>query len=246
MAPPRVGITTTTGGPATEAGGLYAAAVEAAGGEVVWLEPDAVAGREPVRVLPPIDALVLSGGVDVDPRHYGEDLREDAGVEVDDARDQAELPLIRAALAADLPILGICRGIQMITVAAGGSVYQDLGLAGVDPLVHQQRKAGRGLWDVAHPVHIEAYSRLAEVLGVETADVNSFHHQAVRTPAPGFLVTARAPDGVVEGIEHPGRTFVVGVQWHPERMVQRYLDQRRLFEALVAAAQIRLTSAPPR
>ncbi len=246
MTSPRVGITTKRGGPPTEAGALYAAAVEAAGGEVVWLEPDAAASDDPMTALPSMDALVLSGGVDVDPRHYGEDLRDDGGVEVDAARDQMELPLIRAALAADLPILGICRGIQMLTVAAGGSLYQDLGPAGIAPLAHQQRQAGRGLWDVAHPVRIEAYSRLAEVLGVNAADVNSFHHQAVHTVAPGFVVTARAPDGVVEGIEHPGRTFVLGVQWHPERMVQRYLEQRRLFEALVTAARIRLTGAPPR
>lgn len=234
---PRIGITTKQGGPATPAGALYAKAVAAAGAEVVWLEPDMVAGTDPEKILRDVDALVLSGGVDVDPRHYGEDVTADARVEIDARRDAAELPLIRAALAADVPMLGICRGTQMINVAAGGSLHQDLGLAGLAPAAHQQRESGRGEWDVAHPLRVASESRLARMLGESEMEVNSFHHQSVKDVAPGFAVTGRSSDGVVEAIEHPRRRFVVAVQWHPERMVERHPVQRRLFEALVAAAR---------
>lgn len=233
---PRVGITTKQGGPSTEAGRAYAAAVEAAGAEVVWLEPEAVEGTDPEEILREVDALVLSGGVDVDPSHFGEAVIPEAQVEIDARRDAAELPLIKAALERDVPVLGICRGIQLMNVAAGGSLHQDVALIGLDRTEHQQREAGRGTVDVAHPVRIERASVLARALGVDRAEVNSFHHQAIKQPAPGFVVTARSPDGVIEGMEHPGRTFVLGVQWHPERMVGSYDEQRRLFRALVLAA----------
>jgi putative glutamine amidotransferase len=233
---PRIGITTGQGGPRSDAGRAYAAAVEAAGAEVVWLEPEAVEGTDPDTLLREVDGLVLSGGVDVDPAHFGEAVVPEAGVEVDPRRDAAELTLVTAALARDLPILGICRGIQVLNVAAGGTLHQDLGLAGLDRAEHQQREAGRGPTDVAHPVAIDGASRLARILGARSVEVNSFHHQAVKQPAPGFVVTARAPDGVVEGLERPDRAFVVGVQWHPERMVAAHPAQRRLFAALVEAA----------
>ncbi|HEU5299114.1 MAG TPA: gamma-glutamyl-gamma-aminobutyrate hydrolase family protein [bacterium] len=236
---PRIGITTKQGGPATESGKAYAAAVGAAGAEVVWLEPAVVEGTDPEEILRDVDALVFSGGVDVDPVHFGEGVIPDADVEVDPRRDAAEFPLIKAALAHDVPVLGICRGIQLINVAAGGTLHQDLGLTGLDRTEHQQREAGRGTEDLAHPVRIEQTSRLARTLGVHQVQVNSFHHQAIKQPAPGFVVTARSPDGVIEGMEHPGRTFVLAVQWHPERMVRSHGEQRRLFQALVEAAKQR-------
>lgn len=243
---PRVGITIKQGGSATPAGALYAKAVDAAGAEVVWLEPDMVAGTDPQEILRDVDALVLSGGVDVDPRHYGEDVIDGARVEIDARRDAAELPLIRAALSKDVPILGICRGTQLINVAAGGSLHQDLGLIGLAPGIHQQREGGRDASDVAHPLKVDRESRLATVLGESETEVNSFHHQSVKDPAPGFAVTARSSDGVVEAIEHPRKRFVVAVQWHPERMVDRHPAQRRLFEALVAAAKSARTAKPAR
>lgn len=229
-------MTTRQGGPATEAGRYYAAAIEAAGGEVVWLEPQAVSGADPLQLLGRLHGLVASGGVDVDPRHFGEEALPEAGVEVDPVRDTAELPLIRAALDSDLPLLGICRGVQIINVALGGTLVQDLSLLGLPVAAHQQRLAGKGLLDLAHAVEIAAGSRLRALLGSERVEVNSFHHQAIRTPAPALVLTARAPDGVIEALEHPGRRFVVGVQWHPERMVPTSSAQRRLFEAFVRAA----------
>lgn len=233
---PRVGITTSAGGAANPKRQQYAAAVAAAGGEPVWLEPRVVlAAGDPEGLLATIDALLLAGGKDIDPRYYGESVLPGAGVEIDAERDAAEMLITRAALAAEMPILGICRGIQTLNVAAGGSLHQDLAVLGLDPAVHMQDR-GKPSWEPAHPVAAERDSRVSSLLNGPRSEVNSFHHQAVKTAAPGFVVTARAPDGVVETIEHPDRPFVLGVQWHPERMVDRHARQRKLFEGLIEAA----------
>ncbi len=237
---PRIGITAKSGGSSSPTYRPYAAAVEAAGGEPVWLEPENLAGVDPHEVLRDLDGLLLSGGVDLDPNHFGATVAPEASVEIDPRRDAAELPLARAAWEADLPLLGICRGIQTLTVVAGGSLYQDLGLIGHEPALHQQRRVGKDEQALAHPVHVEPGSRLAQAVGAGEQQVNSFHHQAVREAPDGFIITARSADGVVEGLEDPRRTFTVGVQWHPERMVDRHPAQRRLFAALVEAARARL------
>lgn len=237
---PRIGITAKSGGSTHRAYRPYADAVDAAGGEPVWLEPEMLAGTDPHEVLRDLDGLLLSGGADIDPARFGEAIVPDAGVEIDPQRDAAELPLARAALDADLPVLGICRGIQTLAVAAGGSLHQDLGLLGHEPALHQQRKAGKDDTVTAHPVRIESGSELARVVGEGEQAVNSFHHQAVRDVPSGFIVTARSADGIVEGLEDPRRTFTVAVQWHPERMVDRHPAQRKLFAALVGAARARL------
>jgi len=235
---PRIGITTTAGGPQFPRVQRYALAVMAVGGDPVWLEPFLILGaRTPEESLTDVDALLLSGGDDIDPRYYGELVVPEARVQIDSQRDAAELLVTRAALAAGLPILGICRGIQTLNVAAGGSLYQDLSLGNFDAAMHQQKGSGKADWDPAHPIAVAAGSRTADILGGERAEVNSFHHQAVKAVAPGFVVTARAPDGVIEAIEHPARPFVVGVQWHPERMADHQAPQRRLFETLVEAAR---------
>jgi len=234
---PRIGITAKSGGSTHPAYRPYAAAVDAAGGEPVWLEPETLAGTDPHEVLRDLDGLLLSGGVDLDPGHFGETVVPDAGVEIDPRRDAAELPLARAALDADLPVLGICRGVQMLAVAAGGSLHQDLGLI-VERARHQQRLAGKDETATAHPVHIEPGSGLARAVGGGEQIVNSFHHQAVKDVPEGFVVTARSPEGTVEALEDPRRPFALGVQWHPERMA-RHPAQRKLFAALVEAARAR-------
>lgn len=183
-----------------------------------------------------LDGLLLAGGVDVAPEEYGETAHPKLG-RVDALRDATELTVARWALAADLPILGICRGIQTLNVAAGGSLYQDLAA--------QLPNAGRHTftpsespWErPTHHVDVTAGSRLADILGVARLAVNSFHHQAVKQPAPGFIPAARADDGVVEGIEDPGRRFVVGVQWHPEGMFRSDPLARQLFAAFVDATK---------
>jgi putative glutamine amidotransferase len=237
---PRIGITTKSGGSTHPAYRLYAAAVEAAGGESVWLEPETLERVDPQEILRDLDGLLFSGGVDIDPEQFGETVIPDAGVEIDPQRDAAELPLARAALASDIPVLGICRGIQTLAVAGGGSLHQDLGLLGREPARHQQRKAGKDERATAHAVDVEPGSVLARAVGEGIQDVNSFHHQAVRDVPAGFVVTARSTDGLVEAVEDPRRSFRLGVQWHPERMVDRDPAQRRLFAAFVEAARARL------
>jgi len=237
---PRIGITTTSGGAARPDYRAYAAAVEAAGGEVVWLDPEILAGTDPQEILRGLDGVLLSGGVDIDPREFGEAELPGAGVTIDPQRDALELPLARAAVAADLPVFGICRGVQTLAVAAGGSLHQDLALLGHDRTTHHQREAGKDDAAVAHPVHVSPGTRLAVAVGDGERPVNSFHHQAVRDVPPGFVVAARSSDGVVEALEDSRRPFVIGVQWHPERMVDRHPSQRRLFAAFVEAARARL------
>jgi putative glutamine amidotransferase len=236
---PRIGITTKAGGATDPTYRPYAAAVEAAGGEPVWLDPETLAGTDPQEILRDLDGVLFSGGVDIDPQEFGEAVIPGAGVQIDPRRDALELPLARAVMATDLPVLGICRGVQTLTVAAGGSLHQDLARLGHERAAHQQRAGGKDETALAHPVRVEAGSRLGETVGDGEQHVNSFHHQAVRDVPAGFVVTARAADGVVEAIEDPRRPFLVGVQWHPERMVDRHLSQRRLFAAFVDAARAR-------
>ncbi|MGQ0551070.1 MAG: gamma-glutamyl-gamma-aminobutyrate hydrolase family protein [Armatimonadota bacterium] len=207
------------------------------------------AGGEPIVVragdsMPAdYDGLLLSGGADVHPRYYGETIDESVRetLTIDDARDAMEMTLARAALDADLPTLCICRGIQLINVAAGGTLWQDLSLATVDPKEHFQE--GRlETWEVAHNVAVDAGTRLADVIGDGPIGVNTYHHQAVKDPAPGFRVAARAGDGTVEAIESDRHHCVIGIQWHPERMVSHHPLQRRLFSRLVEAARARSRS----
>jgi putative glutamine amidotransferase len=208
----------------------YADAVRAAGGE-----PLLVGAGDPIPER--YDGLLLSGGADVHPRYYRQPIDESvrSTLTIDDARDALEIPLARRALEADRPALCICRGIQLINVAAGGSLWQDLSLTGVDPRVHSQD--GRlESWEYGQQIVVEAGSRLAGMVGQGFVGVNTYHHQAVADPAAGFRVTALSTDGVIEGLESTQHRFVVGVQWHPERLVARHLLHRALFARLVEAA----------
>jgi putative glutamine amidotransferase len=182
-----------------------------------------------------IDALILSGGGDLLPALFGE---EDSGLLwfVDERRDRAELALARWALKEDLPLLAICRGVQVLNVAAGGTLIQDIPTHVPGALTHST-VAGRPVAAFAHTVEVAAGSRLAGLVGAGELGVNSAHHQAVKAVGGGLVVTARAPDGIIEGLEAPDHPFCVGVQWHPEAMVERHPVMRRLFEGLVEAAQ---------
>ncbi len=184
------------------------------------------------------DGVLFSGGADVHPRYYGQPIDESvrSTLTIDDARDTLELDLARRALDADLPIFCICRGVQLINVVAGGILWQDLSLAGIDPVEHFQ-DGRRETWEVGHEVTVEPASILAGIIGEGAVGVNTYHHQAVAEPAPGFRVVARAADGTIEAIEGTDHRFVVGVQWHPERMVSHHVFHRRLFARLVEVAR---------
>ncbi len=210
---------------------LYADAVQMAGGE-----PVPVGAGDPIPEE--YDGLLLTGGVDIHPRYYGQAIDESvqATLTIDEARDAMEIPLVSHALEADLPTLCICRGIQTLNVAAGGTLWQDVSLAGVDPTAHDQD--GRlEPWECAHDAVVDPGTLLAEMLGDGAVGVNTFHHQAVCEVAPGFRVTARAPDGIIEAIESAQHRFVVGVQWHPERLVMHHARHRRPFARLVETAR---------
>jgi putative glutamine amidotransferase len=175
-------------------------------------------------VLRPADAdaaldgmagLVLTGGEDVNPARYGAPPHPELG-DVHDGRDAFEIALVEAARSRAMPTLAICRGVQILNVALGGSLVQDIASEWTDPIVHDGDWARTAR---VHEVNVTAGSRLARALGTERPVVNSMHHQAVHTVAPSLVTVARAPDGVVEGVEWPDDDWwMVGVQWHPEEL----------------------------
>jgi putative glutamine amidotransferase len=182
-----------------------------------------------------LDGLLLAGGVDIDPAHYGQAQHPQLG-EVDALRDRVELLLPRWALRDGRPIFGICRGIQVLNVAAGGTLWQDISTQVETTIDHAACQHGTPRSGIVHTVEVIAGSKLASIVGEGELPVNSLHHQAVKDIAPGFVVTACAPDGIIEGLELPGHRFCVGVQWHPEEMTDD-VRMRRLFEELVAATR---------
>jgi len=212
----------------------YVQAVELSGGAPVIIPPH-LEETGLRAVFERLDGLILSGGGDILPALFGE---EDSGLLwlVDERRDRAELALARWTLAEELPLLAICRGAQVLNVAAGGTLIQDIPTQIPAALSHST-VAGRPLPAVAHTVEVGAESQLAALVGGGELGVNSAHHQAVKDVGDGLAVTARAPDGVIEGLEAPDHPFCVGVQWHPEVMVESHPVMSRLFEGLVEAAQ---------
>jgi putative glutamine amidotransferase len=214
----------------------YFRAVTALGGAPVML-PLFDDDLETVRaVYDRMDGLLIPGGVDMQPATYGEDMRPEVG-RLDPARDTVELQLVRWAIADGMPVLGLCRGAQVINVAAGGSLYQDIPAQLGTSLVHDcYPTKGFARDHHAHPVALTPGSRLAALLARSSVPVNSMHHQSVKTLGAGLVVSAVAPDGVVEAVEGTGEAFVVGVQWHPEVFDAADPSTRPLFEGFVAAA----------
>jgi putative glutamine amidotransferase len=211
----------------------YLASLRRAGAEIRELRPDA----DPLpAALDHCDGLLLTGGVDVDPAEYG-DAERHPTTEVDPVRDAYELALAREALKRDLPLFAICRGVQVLNVAAGGTLIQDLPSQPGTTLPHAVDTTPHTL---AHRVYVAPGTRLSNLLADRLdargeIDVNSRHHQAVKTTARDFVVSATSEDGVIEAIEHASATFCVGVQWHPENFWQTG-DFAALFAALVSAA----------
>lgn len=210
----------------------YVDRVVGAGGAPVMLPP--VPAAVPA-ALPRLDALVLCGGSDVDPRRYGEVAHQQTDLPHPE-RDAAELAMLDAAVAAGMPLLGICRGLQLLNVARGGSLVQHL----PDLVGHNRHAPFRGRYGT-HPVAVQPGSLLAELLGRTTVEkVPTYHHQAIARLGAGLAVTARAEDGVIEAVEDPSLPFCLAVQWHPETG-----DDTSLFDALVEAARVRMAAREP-
>jgi len=210
----------------------YVRSVEQARAIPVVLPP--VLPADVPALLDRLDGVVLSGGVDVDPARYGEAPHPRLG-RVNRRRDDFELALTGAALRRDVPILAICRGHQVLNVATGGTLIQDIASTLEGAMEHR----GRGpRFRHSHPVEIAASSRLRAILGRSSVPVNSIHHQAVARVGRGLVVCARCPqDGIVEGLEMPGRRFVLGVQWHPESFWNRTDSFQPLFDAHAEACR---------
>jgi putative glutamine amidotransferase len=185
-------------------------------------------------ILDNCDGLLLSGGTDVDPKVFGETPHQALG-RVDAPRDPFEITLVCEAVRRDMPVLGICRGLQVLNVALGGTLIQDIPSDVEDALVHE---TGDDRLVIGHEVLIEAGSRLADLLSSTRMGVNSFHHQAVKALGQGLVQTAVSPDdGIVEGLEMPDRSFVVAVQWHPENFWRTSAAFDGLFSGFVDAAR---------
>jgi putative glutamine amidotransferase len=213
----------------------------AAAGEAPIVIPVGLPDDALRRIYADLDGLLLPGGDDVAPHRYGHEPHPKLGL-VDEARDELELTLASWALRDRLPTLGICRGIQVLAVAAGGTLYQDLPSQLESVHLHDVREHGRD--HLAHELIVEPTSRLAGILGPGSVLVNTFHHQAVLDIPAGFVITARAPDGVIEAIEGEGPDFVMGIQCHPEGIWQTTAPRfARLFRAFVEAAAERAGAA---
>lgn len=217
-------------------GQTYIQAVERGGGAPLVIPPH-LEETALCAILARLDGLLLSGGGDVWPAWFGE---QDSGLlwSVDEWRDRTEIALARWALEQQLPLLAICRGVQVLNVAAGGTLVQDISTQVPNALVHST-VAGRPKSSVDHMVEVVAGSRLAGLVGAGQLGVNSAHHQAVKDVGAGLVVTAHAPDDIIEGLEHPGHPFCIGVQWHPEAMIESQPVMLCLFEGLTQAAQAR-------
>lgn len=184
-----------------------------------------------------LDGVFLTGGVDVDPSQYREERHPKCG-KTDPDRDWTELMLVRWALADRKPVLGVCRGIQVINVAAGGTLFQDIPFQLPQAIKHDYfpTPGGYNRNDLVHGVLVTENSRLSRIMGVGRVQVNSMHHQGIKDLAPGLVATAVAPDGVIEGVETADGHFLVGVQWHPEELADDAPEMQQLFTAFLRAA----------
>lgn len=220
----------------------YANAIVASGGIPVAL-PYTDTGAE--TVLDRLDGLVLSGGGDVEPARFGADSVHPATYGILPARDLFELDLVHLALRRDLPVLGICRGIQVLNVALGGTLVQDVASQheSSTPVNHRQQADGIAANQPGHTVTIAAGSLLHELVGQTSLPVNSFHHQAIGRLAAGLEAIAVSGDGIIEAVVLPDRRFVLGLQWHPELMFADHPVQLLWFEALVSAAKVHQSEA---
>ena len=210
----------------------YVSSVIAAGGVPIMIPMDA--SEENLRqTLELVDGVIFSGGHDIAPIRYQEEPHQQLQ-EICPERDAFDFLLYRLTKERKLPILGICRGYQLMNVSEGGKLYQDLSLKETESFKHSQ---GHGPSIPTHTVSIGAGSRLHEILGKEEIRVNSFHHQAVKSVSEKVAISGKALDEVIEAIEVKNYPFAVGVQFHPEMLQEKEEDMRKIFSALVSAAK---------
>ena len=207
----------------------YIDAVRRAGGVPLLIAP----GESRVEaILDVIDALVLSGGGDIDPSRY-DGKRHDTNYSIDQERDTLELELARRVIDSSIPTLGICRGAQILNVVQGGKLIEHIPDEIGEKVLHRAPPRE----PVTHGVKLKTGSRLAKILGRDQFDATSWHHQALRGAAAGFEAVAHAPDGTIEAIEMPSHPWMIAVQWHPELSAASDPLQQKLFDALVEAAR---------
>lgn len=211
----------------------YVDSVRSAGGTPVILPTDS---GELEETLSRLDGLLISGGGDLDPSLYGDNTLHEKTYGVDDERDTYEVQAWLWAVAHDLPTLCICRGIQVMAVAQGGTLIQDISSQTPGAIEHRQHNIGKMRDDVSHSVSIEENNPLREIVGDAAFDVNSFHHQAVREPGNDLVAIATADDGIIEALWMPEMRFGLGVQWHPEMLAQEFPKHAALFSAFVTEA----------
>jgi putative glutamine amidotransferase len=219
----------------------YLGAVQQAGGIPILLPPQLEpSGR--AELVKRLQGVLLTGGGDVDPARFGE-APHPSTADVSAARDGLEIELTRWAIATRTPLLAICRGLQVLNVALGGSLHQDIPSEPGSPLDHSQVALLGSRGTAVHQVKVQDGSRLAGILGALEVDVNSFHHQAIHRLGRGLKDVAWAPDSIIEGMELVDDSrFAVGVQWHPEELVGHDRTARNLFRALVERARERQTA----
>ena len=214
----------------------YVRAVTAAGGVPIVLPPQKGIAED---LLDAIDGLLLSGGADVAPSRYGDADTHPDTYGVDPLRDEFEIELIAGARKRDMPVFCICRGIQILNVALGGTLYQHVPEQVPSDTPHRQHEAGIPKEEIAHAVVPTPGGVLDQIFGHSPVGVNSFHHQAIREVADGLVVEAVSDDGLIEAVSVPGYRFMLGVQWHPEMMFERHPEQLAPFQSLVEAAAAR-------
>ena len=185
------------------------------------------------QALEKVDGVLFTGGVDVHPKRYGAEITWSVGM--NEERDETEFTLLKMATEMKKPYLAICRGVQVMNTALGGTLYQDIEKEVPGSLLHPRHDRPR---EAVHEVTVSENTLLREILGTEKTGVNSRHHQAVKTPAAGAVVCGRSEDGIIEAIELPRslHPFALGVQWHPESMAESVPRMQRIFDAFAAAA----------
>ena len=212
----------------------YTQAIERAGGIPVIL-PLHIADID--MLLECIDGIVFSGGGDIDPAIFDQE-RHETTESIDAERDAFEIALIEKAFARDVPILAICRGIQVMNVAQGGTLIQDIPTQTDADAEHAQRRVGVGEHDLFQSATIlEGDNLVSAAMGAGLVNINSFHHQALGDVASSLEVVATSDDGIIEAVYAPEQTFVIGTQWHPERLAAEHTEHQALFDRLVQAAR---------